>query len=304
MSLLHPFRNLGIKALSVGLALALWFAVSGQQTVERNLRVPLEFQNVPDGMEIVGEPPTAVDVRIRGSSGSLSRVQVGDVVAVLDLASARPGSRLFHMRPEEIRVPFGVSVVQVAPSTISLEIEFSGTKIVSISPAVDGEPAPGYVIGRVTSSPSTVEIVGPVGRLRSLDEATTEPIDVTGATRTIQDEVTVGVADSAVRLREPRAATVTVEVLPAPVERALNNIPVVFVEQQAMTSAASTPDRVTVVVRGTREQVAALTAADLVAEVDLSTLGPGRYSLPVRVRPRDDVGVERVEPRAVTVVVR
>lgn len=300
----HPFRHLGLKALSLVLAAVLWVAVSGQQTVERNLRVPLEFQNVPVGMEIVGDPPSTVDVRVRGSSGSLSRAQAGEVVAVLDLSSARPGARLFHMRADEVRVPFGVQVVQVAPSTVPLEFEFSGTKVLSISPAVEGQPAPGFVVGRITASPSTVEVIGPVGRLKDLDDATTEPINIAGASKTVQDKVTVGVVDSAVRLREARAATVSVEVLPAPVERAINNVPVAFVEQQAMSKVSATPSRVTVVVRGTRQQVAGLTAADMVVEVDLSTLGPGQYSLPVRVRPRDDVGVDRVEPRAVSVTIR
>lgn len=300
----NPFRHLGLKALSLGLAVLLWVAVSGQETVERNLRVPLEFQNVPDGMEIVGDPPPAVDVRIRGSSGNLSRVQAGEVVAVLDLVSARPGARLFHMRADEVRVPFGVQVVQVAPSTIPLEFEYSGTRVVSISPAIEGDPAPGYVIGRVTAAPSTVEVIGPVGRLRELDEATTEPINITGASRTVEDQVTVGVVDSAVRLREARAATVTVEILPAPVERQITNVRIAFVEQQPMSRVQATPSRVTVIVRGTREQVAGLTADDLVVEVDLSTLGPGQYSLPVRVRPRDDVGIDRVEPRAVSVTIR
>src|SRR5690606_18427300 len=129
------------------------------------------------------------------------------------------------------------------------------------------------------------------------DEATTEPIDITGASRTVEDQVTVGVVDSAVRLREARAATVTVEILPAPVEREITNVAVSFAEQQPTTQVEATPSRVTVVVRGTREQVAGLTAKDLVVEVDLSTLGPGQYSLPVRVRPRDDVGIDRVEPR-------
>jgi YbbR domain-containing protein len=149
-----------------------------------------------------------------------------------------------------------------------------------------------------------VEIIGPIGRLKALEEATTEPINIAGAQKTVQDQVTVGVVDSAVRLRDARAATVRVEILPAPVERAVNNVAIAFVEQQPMTRVTATPSRVTVMVRGTREQVAALRAGDLVAEVDLSTLGPGQYSLPVRVRPRDDVGVDRVEPRAVSVVIR
>ncbi len=44
----HPFRNLGLKALSVAIALLLWLSVSGEQIVERSLRVPLELQNIPD----------------------------------------------------------------------------------------------------------------------------------------------------------------------------------------------------------------------------------------------------------------
>ena len=40
----------------------------------------------------------------------LSRLQSGEIVAVLDLSSARSGSRLFHIRNDEVRAPFGVEV--------------------------------------------------------------------------------------------------------------------------------------------------------------------------------------------------
>jgi len=39
-----------LKALSVGLALLLWMVVSGEETVERGLRVPLELQQLPPGL--------------------------------------------------------------------------------------------------------------------------------------------------------------------------------------------------------------------------------------------------------------
>ena len=48
--------------------------VSGEETVERGLRVPLELQQVPAGLELRGDVPTTVDVRVRGGSGALSRV--------------------------------------------------------------------------------------------------------------------------------------------------------------------------------------------------------------------------------------
>ena len=79
----HPFRHLGLKALAVLLASVLWFTVAGEHIVERSLRVPLEFRNIPDAMEIVGNAPDSVDVRVRGASAVLSRVQPGEIMAVL-----------------------------------------------------------------------------------------------------------------------------------------------------------------------------------------------------------------------------
>src|SRR5260221_13759341 len=102
------FQHFGLKAVSLGLAVVLWLVVAGEEPVERGLRVPLELQQFPAGLELQSEAPSLVDVRVRGASGALSRVAAGDVVAVLDLRAARKGRRLFQLTPEQVRVPFGV----------------------------------------------------------------------------------------------------------------------------------------------------------------------------------------------------
>ena len=43
----RPFQHLGLKLLSLVVAIFLWYAVSGEQVVERSLRAPLELQNIP-----------------------------------------------------------------------------------------------------------------------------------------------------------------------------------------------------------------------------------------------------------------
>ncbi len=101
----HPFRNLGLKLMAVLLASALWFTVAGEHEVERTVRVPLEFRNKPALMEIVGEPPTTVDVRVLGSSSILSRLDPGEIVAVLDLATARVGSQSVQHAGRELSGP-------------------------------------------------------------------------------------------------------------------------------------------------------------------------------------------------------
>ena len=141
--------------MAVALSTLLWLIVAGDHLVERSMRVPLEFRNLPQALEIVGDPPAAVDVRLRGSSALLGRLESRDIVAVLDLTNARAGSRMFHLQSEDVRAPYGVEVAQVAPGTLAVDLETSGRRTVPIVPALDGEPAPGFVIGRVTSDPPT-----------------------------------------------------------------------------------------------------------------------------------------------------
>jgi YbbR domain-containing protein len=300
----HPFRHLGLKILAIALATLLWLTVAGEHVVERGMRVGLEFRNKPAELEIVGDPPTSVDVRLRGSSALLSRLDPGEVVAVIDLAGARAGSRLFHIRHSEVRAPYGVDVTQVVPATLSLELEKSGRRVVPVVPATDGEPAPGFVVGRITADPATVEVVGPESRLKQLSDATTEPVSIGGADGRVRDVVTVGVADAAVRLSQPQSATVLVDIVPAPVEREFAGVPVRYRNLGARLVARVAPSTATVRVRGSRTALQALGADTIDAFVDLYGLGPGRYNLRVQIAPSQDFGVDDIQPQVVVVTIR
>jgi hypothetical protein len=211
----RPFHNLALKLVSVVLAALLWLIVSGEQTVERVLRIPLEFTNIPAQLELVGDPPTVVDVRVRGSSGTLGRLSSGELAAVLDVRSPRPGQRLYHLTGSDVRAPFGVDVVQVAPSSVALFFEQSSSKTVPVQPVLEGQPAEGYMADKVTADPGKVEIVGPASALKALTSAVTEAVSVEGATKDVVESVTVGPADPTVRLRGPQTtARVTVAIIP------------------------------------------------------------------------------------------
>jgi len=294
-------HHLGLKVVSIALAAFLWVAVSGEQTVERSLRIPLEFTNLPSQLEVVGDAANVVDVRVRGSSGALNRIAAGELVAVLDLRSARTGQRLFHLDGADVRTPFGVDVVQVNPSTVSMTFEPSGSKVVPVVPSLDGEPADGFVVGTVSAEPSTVEVLGPVSVLSRLTQAITEPVTVKGASAPVTESVNIGVADAAVRLREPQTARVAVAVTPAPVEWSVGDIAVK--PHNVRGRAQVTPARVTAWVRGPREAITSdSTMFD--ASVELEGLQIGDYELPVTIVAPARVGVVRLEPSEVKVRVR
>jgi YbbR domain-containing protein len=298
----HPFRHLGLKVLSIALAFAIWLTVGDQRAVERSMRVPLEYHNLPTRLELLSSPPEMVEVRLRGPSGSIGRLTPGDVVAVLDLTAARPGTRLFHLMADEVRVPYGISVAQVAPAALPLTFELSATRSVPVVPAVEGDPAPGFRIGRILSSPEQVSVVGPASHVSGVASATTEPVSVANAAANVVDRVTIGVNDEMVRLETPQAATVNVEIVPIAEEKRLTDVAVEARGLAAGRTARLEPAAVAVTLRGGGRHLEPLTTVR--AFVDVSNMPPSRYTLPVKVDPVADVDVAGIEPATIVVRIR
>jgi len=207
-----PVRNLRLKLVSVCIAGLLWMVVAGDRVVERVLRVPVELQDMPAGLELVGPAPETVDVRVRGSSNALARLGPGDIAAVIDLKSARDGRRVFTLGPTQVLVPAGLETVQVSPSTISMEFEETVTRRVPVDVRTGGEPAQGFRTARVISVPDGVEISGPASVVARVTSVGTETVSLEGRRESVRLSVPVGVDAALVRVRGPQTVTVVVTI--------------------------------------------------------------------------------------------
>ena len=299
----HSFAHTGLKIVSVALAVLLWMMVSSQRaSVERGLRIPLELQNLPENLEMVEPPQESVDVRVRGTADALGRIAPGDLVATVDLSAAQPGRRLFHLvaraRQGAVRRRGDAGDARRRwPSDSSRRRRAS----CRCMPSVEGEPAPGFIVGKISADPPTVEIVGPESVLRRVTEAITEPLWVGSARADVRSSVIVGVADEGVRLKSAKTAVVSVAIVPAPEERQLSACPVRARNLGAGLRATITPPLVRVRVRGTKEAIAKIRDASIVAYVDLEGIGRGDYGLPVRLEPTAGVGVDQLDPTIVSI---
>lgn len=296
-----PFSHMAQKVWSIVLAIMLWMVVAGEETVERGLRVPLELQQFPSGLELQSDAPSLVDVRVRGASGTLSRMGPGDIIAVLDLHGARAGRRLYQITPEQVRAPFGVQIVQVTPPSLALVFENSVTRQLPVSAEVEGSPAPGFVVGKITVDPRMVDVIGPETAVQHATEALTEAINVGNAERDVTGSLNVGFSDPSLRLKSPRLVTVTVQIIPGPVERVLNDQAVHLRNLANGLNAQITPTAADLVLRGSRQGINRISSGDITAFVDLGGLAAGDYALPIKVDGSIDAGVARINPATVQV---
>lgn len=301
----HPFRNFGLKIVAVGLAVLLWFTVSSPQ-VERSVRVPLVYRNVPVSLQMTGDPVDSVNVHIRGGGTQVSQIATGEIVVVADLAGVSAGSIVLPLRTDQVKVPYGVEVTQVDPSAVTVTLEKTGTTEVPVNPTVNGQPAPGYLVGAITSDPRRVVIVGPVSRLNDTVRATTEPISIDGATAPVVQTVNVGVTDAELRLRQPVTARVTVQIVPSTgqlIARTFSARPVTFRNAESRRATAE-PSVVTVTVAAPAAVLAGLDEQAIQPYVDLTDLGPGRHVLAVHVDLGGDFALRAIAPSTVTVQIR
>lgn len=300
----HPFRRLGLKAFSLTLSVLLWVIVAGDRVVERTLRAPLEYQNVPEGIEMLGVPPSTVDVRVRGRSGPLGRLDAGEVVVVLDLATARSGTRLFPLHAADVRTPFGMEITDVVPSTVSLDFERTASRFVPVRPDTRGTPAEGYVASKVTVNPSVVEVFGPESRIKEVVTATTDALSLEGANTLVSDQVTIGLTDRSVRLRTPQRADVRIDIVAAQAERVIRGVTVGVRNAPPSKSTTVTPATVDVAVSGLSSVVNQLAARDLKVWVDCNYLDVGRHEVTLSSDSELGYGIARVTPRDVEVRIR
>ncbi|GMV20188.1 MAG: YbbR-like domain-containing protein [Vicinamibacterales bacterium] len=208
----HPFRNVGLKIVATALATLLWLTVGSDPVVERSVRVPLVYRNVPLGLEIATGAPDSVEVNLRGRASEITG-DPGDVSLSIDLRDARAGSRLYHLRTDQVTTPIGMEATQVFPGSVMLTLDTTSERMAPVRPTVDGTPGEGFVVREITVDPREVLVVGPQRAIEALTEAITETVMIDGATSTVTRTVSVGVAEASLRLKEPRTARVTVVIV-------------------------------------------------------------------------------------------
>jgi YbbR-like protein len=118
----YIFANAGLKLLALGISFFLWVTYTSEPYAEVGFQVVLEFINVPPQLEISGDVPTAVDVRVRGPSALLRRLTPSDLTLRIDLKNAPAGGTLVRITPGMVGAPYGAAVVRVSPDAFHVTL--------------------------------------------------------------------------------------------------------------------------------------------------------------------------------------
>jgi uncharacterized protein (TIGR00159 family) len=114
--------RLGSKAVALGVALALWMAVAGQQSAEMALTVPIEYQRIATGVELRGEIPAEVTIRLRGSQLALAALRASSLRLRVSLERVRDGLNYIALTAHHLDLPPGVELTDMRPAFLAIEV--------------------------------------------------------------------------------------------------------------------------------------------------------------------------------------
>jgi YbbR domain-containing protein len=151
-------RNLGLKVVALALAVAAWWFVAGESKVLVSFTIPLEIRNVPKGLTMTNKPERQVEVRLSGPSSLLSGMRPSEISAGVDLTAARAGRQYFTLDDRAVKLPPGIKVQRIFPSSIEVIIDRTERRTVPVSARIGGGPAVRRRVAKVEIDPPSVEV--------------------------------------------------------------------------------------------------------------------------------------------------
>ena len=206
----YVLHNLALKLIALVCAVLLWSAVSREPVVETAYSVPVELHQVPTNLEITTSGIPLAQVRLRGPERRIRQLAAADVHPIISLAGSGSGEHTYDLTASQVRVPYGIDVVQVTPSQIRIGFDRSLVRQIEIHPRITGQFEKGSGVLSVTADPPTITVVGPQAHVQAASLAITDPIDATGVRGTATFTTNAYVPDPLVRELKPEQIRVTV----------------------------------------------------------------------------------------------
>jgi YbbR domain-containing protein len=224
--------NLGLAALALVLALALWLFVTDRENPTEartfNSAIPLEIVNVPGDLAVANVTETSVRIRIEGSRSELDGLAAEDFTATVDLGGLSAGT---HDVAVEVTPPNSrVNVVDATPSRVGVTLEPLRTREVPVEVVTLGSPVTGFEVTSVSVDPANVTVSG-AESLVNLVEYAAAVVNLTGAQVNVTDQVELEPRDS----RDGGISRVAVNPTSA-------NVSVEIVQQEYSLQFAVTPN--------------------------------------------------------------
>ena len=268
----------------------------------RDFPVKVVLGTVPDSVT-VGPPqidPQTVTVR-----GASSRV---DAVAQVAARVAIDASALNVDRDVDLVAVDAngnqVPSVEIDPQRVHVTIAVAqqlSQRTLPVVPQLTGTPAPGYRVTSVTVDPLVVNVSGEAATVSTLENAPTQPIDLTGRTSDLEAQVGLALPPG-LTVSGSGMVSVVLTIAQDTGTQTFGAGVTLQNEQSGLTYTLSS-DQVNVTLGGPILALASFDPTTLVATADVAGAGPGDHAFHLTVQVPVGMNLVSIDPADVTITI-
>ena len=295
-------RNWLQKAISLVLALGLFFFVRNMRITERTIEVPLQVKNAPTYLVPVNRIPESVSIRISGVMRKVSKVDSGKISVSIDMTDAVPGLNEF---PIAIHYPDFSDDIQLTTAMRALRIQFDYIleRLVPVRPVLIGTPGKGHVLTSSNIEPAMVLLSGPAMVLSNLASLPILPFSIDGLVQSVATPVQLDLQGMNLSQKQSVQLMLRLRVADENRTRAIGDLPLTLIgpDPGRVVRAPALWPRVRVVVGGEADALAKLDPTTLKVLLRLTNLEAGLHELAPFVVLPDNLVVRKIEPQTIAV---
>jgi YbbR domain-containing protein len=152
-------HNLAAKIVAVLVAVILWGYVMNDQnpSIEGSFNAQVKLINVPDGYKVTQSTET-IKITVKGPRSLFAANGDKNFQAHVDMQEAKSGKGSYKVKVE---MPQGFELVEVQPDTVDVELDPIVRRKVRADISVNGSPASGVTVAKVSQASAEVMIEGP-----------------------------------------------------------------------------------------------------------------------------------------------
>lgn len=187
-----------LKIFSITFSFLLWLYVlsSAQIQVEKNIKINYIL---PDRYAIKNITPVEITYTLSGPRAFVRSILKKENIITIDLKKRFiPGQNKYtiSVKSLEMSFPFGIEVVKVEPSRLSIDLERKSTKIVPIKLISTGEVPSDHKMIESYIYPREVNVSGPRSLVNKVESFETFPIELNGLTGIGQRKLSIVQSDA------------------------------------------------------------------------------------------------------------
>lgn len=198
--------NIWLKIVSVVLAASIWFFVTYRGQSEISIDAPVEFKNIPEGLELLKQSTKGVSLNISGQERMLKSLRPMDVRVVADMSNMKKGDNVCYFDKADVLIPRTIKVLRLEPSSVKVVLDQSVARSVPVKAFVIGAPEKGFRLEGVEVTPSYVDVEGPRTEMEKVAVLRTEPIDVNGLEAGMTQNIRINTNGKNIRLKSPEVS--------------------------------------------------------------------------------------------------